>query len=74
MQGLVPRLQSFQDEAPTVDVQISTTNRKFDLWHEDMHFAVRHGLGEPTQGACSVPLLSDELVPVFSPLDCSTPS
>ena len=67
VQWLVPRLQSFQDEAPTVDVQISTTNRKVDLWHEDVHFAVRHGLGETPQGAYSVPLLTEELVPVCSP-------
>lgn len=67
MQWLVPRLQRFQEETPAVDVHISTTNRKVDLWNEDVHFAVRHGLGEIPQGLCSVSLLTDDLIPVCSP-------
>ncbi len=67
VQWLVPRLQHFQESTLALDVHISTTNRKVDLLREEVHFAVRHGLGEVPDGVCSIPLLKDELIPVCSP-------
>ncbi len=65
-QWLVPRLQHFLQQAPALDVHVNSTYRKVDLLAEDMHFAVRHGLGH-YPGLQAEWLLGDDLVPVCSP-------
>ena len=65
-QWLVPRLQLFLQHAPELDVHVNSTHRAVDLQAEDMHFAVRHGLG-PYPGLHAEWLLDDDLVPVCSP-------
>jgi len=65
-QWLVPRLQLFLQHAPELDVHVNSTHRTVDLLAEDMHFAVRHGLG-PYPGLHAEWLLNDDLVPVCSP-------
>ena len=65
-QWLVPRLQLFLQHAPELDVHVNSTHRAVDLLAEDMHFAVRHGLG-PYPGLHAEWLLDDDLVPVCSP-------
>jgi len=65
-QWLVPRLQHFLQRSPELDVHVNSTYRKVDLLAEDMHFAVRHGLG-PYPGLHAEWLLGDDLVPVCSP-------
>ncbi|UGA37362.1 LysR substrate-binding domain-containing protein [Chromobacterium haemolyticum] len=65
-QWLLPRLQGFMREHPHIDVHVSTGNRVVDLASENIHFAVRHGLGDyPGLNACK--LLDDELTPVCAP-------
>ncbi|WP_249605329.1 LysR substrate-binding domain-containing protein [Chromobacterium sp. IRSSSOUMB001] len=65
-QWLLPRLQGFMREHPRIDVHVSTGNRVVDLASENIHFAVRHGLGDyPGLSACK--LLDDELTPVCAP-------
>ncbi|GDY38823.1 LysR substrate-binding domain-containing protein [Acidovorax sp. NB1] len=63
---LVPRLQLFLQHAPELDVHVNSTHRAVDLLAEDMHFAVRHGIG-PYPGLHAEWLLDDDLVPVCSP-------
>lgn len=65
-QWLVPRLQHFLQQAPELDVHVNSTERTVDLQAEDMHFAVRHGLG-PYAGLQAEWLLSDDLIAVCSP-------
>lgn len=65
-QWLVPRLQLFLQSAPELDVHVNSTHRAVDLLAEDMHFAVRHGLG-PYPGLHAEWLLDDDLIPVCSP-------
>lgn len=65
-QWLVPRLQGFLQQAPLLDVHVSTTNRLVQLQAEGVHFAVRHGRG-PYAGLQSEVLLDDDLIPVCSP-------
>lgn len=65
-QWLVPRLQDFLQQAPLLDVHVSTTNRLVDLQAEGVHFAVRHGRG-PYPGLKAEVLLADDLIPVCSP-------
>ena len=65
-QWLVPRLQDFLQQAPLLDVHVSTTNRLVDLQAEGVHFAVRHGRGPYPGLQCEV-LLADDLIPVCSP-------
>ncbi|ABM35259.1 LysR substrate binding domain-containing protein [Paracidovorax citrulli] len=52
--------------APDVDVHVSTSDRVVDLASEDIHFAVRHGLGV-APGLLAEVLVADDLVPVCSP-------
>ncbi len=66
VQWLVPRLEDFSRVAPDVDVHVSTTDRVVDLASEDIHFAVRHGLGV-APGLQAEVLVADDLVPVCSP-------
>ncbi|WP_429951566.1 LysR substrate-binding domain-containing protein [Comamonas sediminis] len=66
VQWLVPRLQQFLQQAPELDVHVSTTHRAVDLPGEGVHFAVRHGLGR-YPGLHAEVLLADDLIPVCSP-------
>ncbi len=65
-QWLVPRLQQFLQQASELDVHVNSTHRAVDLLAEDMHFAVRHGLG-PYPALHAEWLLDDDLIPVCSP-------
>ncbi|KMN32290.1 LysR family transcriptional regulator [Chromobacterium sp. LK1] len=65
-QWLIPRLQDFLRAHPRIDVHVSTGNRVVDLATENIHFAVRHGLGH-YPGLSASKLLDDELVPVCAP-------
>ena len=58
---LVPRLQTFLQQAPMLDVHVSTTERLVDLQAEGVQFAVRHGRG-PYTGLRSERLLDDDLI------------
>ena len=65
-QWLVPRLQTFLQQAPLLDVHVSTTQRLVDLQAEGVQFAVRHGRG-PYAGLQAERLLDDDLIAVCSP-------
>lgn len=66
LQWLIPRLNGFMQEAPHIDVHVSTSVRLVDLAAENVDFAIRHGLGR-YPGLKSIELITDDLVPVCSP-------
>ncbi len=63
---LIPRLQSFQSEHPTINVRMITTVRVVDLQHEDVDLAIRFGSGD-WPGLHSVYLMEEDVFPVCSP-------
>lgn len=65
-QWLVPRLQGFMQESPTIDVHVSTTLRIVDLHTEEVHFAIRHGLGR-YPGLRAETLMEGDYIAVCSP-------
>ena len=63
---LVPRLASFQQAHPDIDLQISTSNMPVDFSRSGIDVAIRHGLGKYA-GLHSERVLTLEVVPVASP-------
>jgi LysR family glycine cleavage system transcriptional activator len=63
---LVPRLQSFQDACPGVDLRLVTGNALADFTRDGVDAAVRHGLGR-YPGLHSQRILAVEVVPVAAP-------
>jgi len=63
---LIPRLRSFQEAAPEIEVRLSTTARLVDLGREDVDLAIRYGQGR-WSGCEAEPLLPDDMFPVASP-------
>ena len=63
---LVPRLQSFQDAHPEIDLQVVTSNALVDFARDGVDVAVRHGLGR-YPGLHSERVLTVEIVPVAAP-------
>jgi LysR family transcriptional regulator, glycine cleavage system transcriptional activator len=63
---LVPRLKSFQDAHPAIDLQIVTSNTPVDFSRDGVDLAVRHGLGR-YPGLRSERVLVVEIVPVAAP-------
>jgi LysR family transcriptional regulator, glycine cleavage system transcriptional activator len=63
---LVPRLKSFQDVHPAIDLQIVTSNTPVDFSRDGVDLAVRHGLGR-YPGLRSERVLVVEIVPVAAP-------
>jgi len=66
VQWLMPRLPSFQQQHPHVDVRISVTNRLVDFSRDDVDLAVRHGFGR-YEGLESIRFIDDSTLPVCSP-------
>jgi LysR family glycine cleavage system transcriptional activator len=63
---LVPRLRSFQQAHPDIDLQISTSSTPLDLARSGVDVAIRHGLGRYA-GLHSERVLTLAVVPVASP-------
>jgi LysR family transcriptional regulator, glycine cleavage system transcriptional activator len=63
---LVPRLKSFQDINPDIDLQIVTSNALVDFSRSGVDVAVRHGLGR-YPGLRSDRVVAVEIVPVAAP-------
>jgi LysR family glycine cleavage system transcriptional activator len=63
---LVPRLASFQQTHPDIDLQISTSSTAIDFARSGIDVAIRHGLGRYA-GLHSERVLTLEVVPVASP-------
>lgn len=63
---LMPRLGSFQDAHPDLDLRISADDAKVDFEQSDFHAAIRFGPGDEP-GLVSEPLLEDWILPVCSP-------
>ncbi len=63
---LVPRLYTFEEENPQIEVRITTTARMIDLTREDVDVAIRHGRG-PYEGLQSVRLFGEAYAPICSP-------
>lgn len=66
-QWLVPRLWSFTQRNPEVDVRVSATDRRVDLATEDVDLAIRHGRGD-YQGVRTELLIEEYMIPVCSPM------
>lgn len=64
---LLPRLSSFQDEHPGIDVRITTSSTLVDFRNGDVDAAIRYGRGH-WPGLRADWLMSDELFPVCSPV------
>jgi LysR family transcriptional regulator, glycine cleavage system transcriptional activator len=63
---LLPRLSTFQEAHPKIDVRITTSTNLVDLWSGDVDAAIRYGRGH-WQGVRADWLMADELFPVCSP-------
>jgi LysR family glycine cleavage system transcriptional activator len=63
---LLPRLNSFQDAHPDVDVRITTSTGLVDFKTDDVDAAIRYGRGH-WPGVRAEWLMADELFPVCSP-------
>lgn len=63
---LLPRLASFQEQAPDIDVRITTSTSLVDFRREDVDVAVRYGRGD-WPGLRADWLMAEDLFPVCSP-------
>jgi LysR family glycine cleavage system transcriptional activator len=63
---LVPRLQTFQDSHPHIDLQVVTSSALVDFSRDGVDVAVRHGLGR-YPGLHSDHVVAVEIVPVGAP-------
>ncbi|HAP24682.1 MAG TPA: LysR family transcriptional regulator [Achromobacter sp.] len=63
---LVPRLKSFQQAHPEIDLQILTSGALVDFSRDSVDLAVRHGVGR-YPGLRSYRVVSVEMVPVAAP-------
>lgn len=63
---LVPRLKSFQDAHPDIDLQVLTSSALADFSRDGVDVAIRHGLGR-YPGLSSQRVLTVEIVPVAAP-------
>ncbi|MFT5390125.1 MAG: LysR family glycine cleavage system transcriptional activator [Gammaproteobacteria bacterium] len=63
---LVPRLDRFREQHPTIDVRIDATTRLVDFTREQVDLAIRYGPGrEP--GLRAYRMMREEIFPVCSP-------
>ncbi len=63
---LLPRLSSFQEANPGIDVRITTSTSLVDFQRDNVDAAIRYGRGQ-WQGVRADWLMADELFPVCSP-------
>ena len=63
---MVPRLQSFRREHPSVDLRLQTTDKDLDLAQEGISLGVRRGLGE-WRGYAAGLIAEERLCAVASP-------
>ncbi|TAI66271.1 transcriptional regulator GcvA [Bradyrhizobium sp. Leo170] len=63
---LLPRLSTFQEAHPGVDVRITTSTSLVDFQRDNVDAAIRYGRGQ-WQGLRADWLMADELFPVCSP-------
>ena len=63
---LVPRLKSFQNAHPDIDLQVLTSSALADFSRDGVDVAIRHGLGR-YPGLSSQRVLTVEIVPVAAP-------
>lgn len=63
---LVPRLNSFQEAHPSIDLQVRTSGALVDFSRSGVDVAVRHGVGR-YPGLRSYRVVSVEMVPVAAP-------
>ncbi len=63
---LVPRLKSFQDVHPDIDLQVVTGTALADFSRDGVDVAIRHGMGR-YPGLSSQRVLTVEIVPVAAP-------
>src|SRR5579871_5721252 len=64
---LLPRLSTFQEAHPGIDVRITTSTALVDFQRDDVDAAIRYGRGH-WSGVRADWLMADELFPVCSPM------
>ncbi len=65
-QFLVPRLVSFAEQFPDIELELLTSDRVVDLTKEEVDLSIRYGAGE-WDGLISRELVKGELIPVCAP-------
>jgi LysR family glycine cleavage system transcriptional activator len=63
---LVPRLGSFQQQHPDIDVRISTNTTLVDFSRDDVDMGIRYGRGQ-WPGVAAERLVAEDIFPVCSP-------
>lgn len=63
---LIPRLQSFADAHPDIDVEIDSSSGIVDFDRDDVEVGIRYGLGGYPDAACEL-VLPDAVAPVLHP-------
>ncbi len=63
---LIPRLGTFQNAHPEIEVRFSTTTRLVDLQRDDVDLAIRFG-GGSWRGCESTFMMANDMLPVLSP-------
>jgi len=63
---LIPRLGTFQNAHPDIEVRFSTTTRLVDLQRDDVDLAIRFGSGS-WRGCESTFMMANDMLPVLSP-------
>ena len=66
MHWLIPRLQSFSERHPDIDIEIDSTPTVVNFDRDDVEVGIRYGLGNYPD-AVSELLLPDAVAPVFHP-------
>ncbi len=63
---LIPHLPRFQERHPDIQVNVDTVQRQVDFTRDGVDVAIRRGHGD-WPGLSSVPLVTEDLVPVCAP-------
>ncbi|NVJ90095.1 MAG: transcriptional regulator GcvA [Methylocystaceae bacterium] len=63
---LVPRLHTFSDAHPDIDIRISADDKVVDFNHDDVDCSIRYGLGK-WEGVYKERFLEEDIFPVCSP-------
>ncbi len=71
MRWLIPRLFSFQDAHPAIDIRLTSDDAPVDLRRQRIDVAIRVGSGGWPEDATVNPLFEDRVGPVLSPGLCS---
>jgi LysR family transcriptional regulator, glycine cleavage system transcriptional activator len=63
---LLPRIERFRDQHPSLDIRLDSTNRLVDFLVEGIDIGVRYGAGQ-YEGLAAERMMGEEVFPVCSP-------